>query len=90
MIPGNYTLNVTHRAFSSRIEFLNEEGEQVFVVTVDNDKKDYMSFWYPTEMSATALKLERAFMDKAIGIVEDLRSSSVGTEHSEMVELKDV
>lgn len=90
MIPGNYTLNVTHRAFSSRIEFLNEEGGQVFVVTVDNDKKDYMSFWYPTEMSATALKLERAFMDKALGIVEDLRNSPVGTEHSEVVELKDV
>ncbi len=90
MIPGNYTLNVTHRAFSSRVEFLNEAGEQVFVVTVDNDKKDYMSFWYSTEMSATALKLERAFMDKALGIVEDLRNSPVGTEHSEMVELKDV
>lgn len=90
MIPGNYTLNVTHRAFSSRVEFLNEVGEQVFVVTVDNDKKDYMSFWYPTEMSATALKLERAFMDKALGIVEDLRNSPVGTEYSERVELKDV
>ena len=42
MIPGNYTFNVTHRAFSSRVEFLNGAGEQVFVVTVDNDKKDYI------------------------------------------------
>ena len=90
MIPGNYTLNVTHRAFSSRVEFLNEEGEQVFVVTVDNDRKDYMSFWHPTDMSATALKLESTFMDKALGIVEELRNSPVGTEHSERVELRDV
>ena len=90
MIPGNYTLKVTHRAFSSRVEFLNEEGDQVFVATVDNDRKDYMSFWHPTEMSATALKLESTFMDKALGIVEDLRNSPVGTEHSEVVELKDV
>lgn len=90
MIPGNYTLNVTHRTFSSRVEFINEAGEKVFVVTVDNDRKDYMSFWHPTEMSATALKLESTFMDKALGIVEDLKNSPVGTEHSERVELKDV
>lgn len=90
MIPGNYTLNVTHRTFSSRVEFINEAGEKVFVVTVDNDRKDYMSFWHPTEMSATALKLESTFMDKVLGIVEDLKNSPVGTEHSERVELKDV
>lgn len=90
MIPGNYTLNVIHRAFSSRVEFLNEEGELVFVAIVDNDKKDYMSFWHPTHTAATALKLESIFMDKAIGIVEDLRNSPVGTEHSERVELKEV
>jgi hypothetical protein len=41
-------------------------------------------------MSATALKLESTFMDKALGIVEELRNSPVGTEHSERVELKDV
>lgn len=90
MIPGNYTLKVTHRAFSSRVEFLNEAGEQVIVVIVDNDKKDYMSFWHPTYTAATAIKLESTFMDKALGIIEDLRNSPVGTEHSEVVELKDV
>ena len=90
MIPGTYTLNVVHRAFSSRIEFINTDGEQVFTATVDNDKKAYMSFWHPSNMAGTALKLESTFMDKALEIVDDLKNSPAGTERSEKVELKEV
>ena len=90
MIPGNYTLRVVRRAFSSRVEFLNDNKEPIFVATVDNKKKEYMSFWHPVEKLATALKLESTFMSKAFCMIEDLKDTPAGTECSVEVELTEV
>lgn len=90
MIPGNYTLRVVHRAFSSRVEFLNDNKEQIFVATIDNKKKDYMSFWHPVEKLSTALKLESTFMNRAFCMIEELKDAPAGTECSIEVELKEV